>query len=167
MTRPTEPLREEHKGLLPHIEELREAADVIGEAPREVEKQKLEDSYRFLSRHLRPHAEAEEKVLYPKVEHLMGSSEATETMKRDHKEIIGLTQELGSLLKETESGRDPLRDKALRRILYGLHVLVGVHFAKEEEVYLPLLDARMSEEEVGNMYAAMEQAAGEAMRRTG
>ncbi len=99
MTRSTQPLRDEHQELLPNVEELRKTADMIGEAPRDVEQRKLEESYRFLSQHLRPHAEAEEKVLYPTVEKLMGASEATATMKRDHVEIIRLTKELGAELK--------------------------------------------------------------------
>ncbi len=164
MARPTQPLRDEHKGLLLHIEELRKTADMIGEASREAEQRELEASFSFLSRHLGPHAQAEERVLYPTVEKLMGASEATATMKMDHAEIIRLTQELGSLLK-AEPDRDASRDKSLRRILYGLYTLVGVHFAKEEEVYLPLLDAKMSEEEVRTMYRAMEQVAHEAMRQ--
>ncbi len=166
MARPTQPLRDEHKGLLPHIEELRETADIVGEASPEAERQAIENSYRFLTGHLRPHAEAEEAVLYPLVEKLMGAPEATTTMRRDHVEIIRLTGELGSLLQALRSGSaGGSQAKALRSALYGLHTLVKVHFDKEEEVYLPLLDTRMSAEEVGTMYAAMERAAGEAMRR--
>lgn len=166
MAKPTQPLRDEHKGLLPHIEELRETADKVGEVPADTERRAIEDSYRFLTGHLRPHAEAEERVLYPVVERLMGASEATATMKKDHAEIIRLTGELGSLLQSRSgSARDASQDRALRSVLYGLHTLVKIHFIKEEEVYLPLLDARMSAEEVQSMYAEMEKAAGEAMRR--
>ena len=51
---------------------------------------------------------------------------------------------------------------ALRRVLYGLYALVKVHFAKEEEVYLPLLDARLAEGEAHAMFEAMEAVAKEA-----
>jgi hypothetical protein len=53
----------------------------------------------------------------------------------------------------------------LRRVLYGLYALVAVHFAKEEEVYLPLLDARLTTEEVAALFRDMETAAGEAKRQ--
>jgi hypothetical protein len=43
--------------------------------------------------------------------------------------------------------------------LYGLYALVKVHFAKEEEVYLPLLDARLTTGEAHAMFEAMEAAA--------
>ena len=49
--------------------------------------------------------------------------------------------------------------KALRRVLYGLYALVKVHFAKEEEVYLSILDARLTPEEAHRMFEAMEEAA--------
>jgi hypothetical protein len=44
-------------------------------------------------------------------------------------------------------------------VLYGLHHLVKVHFAKEEEVYLPILDERLSPAEAEAMFAAMGQVA--------
>ena len=53
--------------------------------------------------------------------------------------------------------------KALRRVLYGLYALVGVHFAKEEEIYLPLLDAQLTADEAQRMFAAMDVAAHAAM----
>jgi iron-sulfur cluster repair protein YtfE (RIC family) len=56
------------------------------------------------------------------------------------------------------------QSKALRRVLYGLYALVKVHFAKEEELYLPLLDARLSPAEAEHMFADMEKAAKEAKR---
>jgi hypothetical protein len=36
----------------------------------------------------------------------------------------------------------------VRRILFGLHALVTVHFTKEEEIYLPILDERLPAAEV-------------------
>jgi hypothetical protein len=47
----------------------------------------------------------------------------------------------------------------LRRVLYGLYGIVKLHFAKEEEVYLPLLDTRLTPEEAQAMFTAMETAA--------
>jgi hypothetical protein len=44
-------------------------------------------------------------------------------------------------------------------VLYGLHTLVKVHFNKEEEIYLPLLDKSLTAEEAGEMFGKMEEAA--------
>ena len=50
----------------------------------------------------------------------------------------------------------------LKRVLFGLYTLVKVHFAKEEEVYLPLLDQNLTEDEAREMFENMESAAAEA-----
>jgi hypothetical protein len=47
-------------------------------------------------------------------------------------------------------------------VLYSLSAIVRVYFAKEEEVYLPILDARLANEEVSRMFEAMERAVQEA-----
>jgi len=51
------------------------------------------------------------------------------------------------------------QEQALRRVLYGLSAVVTVHFAKEEEVYLPILDARLIADEAHQLFEAMERAA--------
>ncbi|HEX6288684.1 MAG TPA: hemerythrin domain-containing protein [Herpetosiphonaceae bacterium] len=156
----TQPLREEHQALFPHIEELRQVADMIGEVPLDKLRQHVDDVYTFLSQHLIPHAEAEDQALYPVVSAAMGAAQATATMSRDHIEVGRLTEELASI--RSALAADEIGDaqaKALRRVLYGLYALVNVHFAKEEEIYLPLLDSRLTAEEARRMFADMEAAA--------
>jgi iron-sulfur cluster repair protein YtfE (RIC family) len=163
---PTQPLRDEHKELLPHIESLRTAADAIGSAPTETVRQHVDEAYDFLVHHLVPHAQAEERALYPVVGRVMGAPEATSTMSRDHVEVGRLTEALASLRGQlTGETIGESEARSLRRVLYGLYALVTVHFAKEEEVYLPLLDARLAPREAQEMFAAMEAAAAEAKGR--
>lgn len=160
MPRATEPLREEHKELLPQLETLREAADAVSQTDAAALREKVDSAYGFLSGHLIPHATAEEQALYPVVGRVMGAEMATHTMSRDHVEVGSLTEELGRLRQAIRS--DALEEAArndLRRVLYGLYTLVKVHFAKEEEVYLPLLDAKLDEASARAMFDAMEQAA--------
>ena len=165
MSHLTQPLRDEHKELFPHIERLRTVADAIGITPLSSLRQQIDEAYTFLSRQLIPHAQAEERALYPVVGKLMGALDATATMSRDHVAIGRLTEELGVLRASLESERlDASEVQALRRVLYGLSALVAVHFAKEEEVYLPLLDTHLSQEEARHLFAMMEQAAQEAKR---
>jgi iron-sulfur cluster repair protein YtfE (RIC family) len=106
----------------------------------------------FLRHHLIPHAEAEDRALYPVVGTVMGAPDATATMSRDHVEVGRLTDELASLRSELSGPTlGEAQAKALRRVLYGLYALVKLHFAKEEEVYLPLLDARLSPDAARSM----------------
>ena len=160
MTTLTQSLRDEHKELLPHIELLRTVADAVGEAPIASHRRSVDEAYAFLTHHLLPHAQAEERALYPVVGRLMGAPEATATMSRDHVEIGRLTEELGSLRSHLgDTSMSTEEEQTLRRVLYSLFALVRVHFAKEEEVYLPLLDARLTADEAARMFAAMERAA--------
>ncbi|HEX5164244.1 MAG TPA: hemerythrin domain-containing protein, partial [Thermomicrobiales bacterium] len=137
------------------------AADAVSTAPPEQLQRHIEEAYAFLAHHLIPHAHAEEEALYPVVAQLMGAPEATATMRRDHVEVGQLTEELNSLRRSlaTSAAPTPELEQALRRVLYGLYAVVTLHFAKEEEVYLPLLDARLTPDTARTMFAAMHAAA--------
>ncbi len=159
----TQPLRDEHKGLLPKIELLKATADAIAEGPTAPFAQAVEGAYHFLMGHLLPHAKAEDKALYPVVAKVMGSPKATMTMSRDHAEVERLIEALERLLPGVQGKALNKSDAiSLRRVLYGLHAIIKLHFAKEEEVYLPLLDASLNAAEAKAMFAAMHMAADEA-----
>ena len=155
-----QPLREEHQELLPQIERLRAVADLVGDASAETLRHAVDEIYAFLTLHLIPHAHAEDAALYPVVGKLMGAAQATATMSRDHVEVGRLTDELAAVQSEiATSYPDERQAKALRRVLYGLYALIKVHFAKEEEIYVPLLEARLTGDEARELFEAMEHAA--------
>src|SRR5574341_1383518 len=127
----TQPLRDEHKELLPHIENILKVAESLPDAPVEQIRQGVKQVYDFLAYHLIPHAQAEDAALYPAVQKAMGSPDATRTMSRDHVEVGRYVDELADLnLAGDISARTV---KALQRVLYGVYALVKVHFGKEEE----------------------------------
>lgn len=156
-------VRDEHKELVERIEVLRTVADSIGSAALESLREGVGQAYIFLIHQLIPHAQAEEQVFYPTVGRVLRAVEATETMSRDHLEVIRLTEELEALrlrlFYEPFSTSD---EQALRRVLYGLYAILKLHLAKEEEIYVPLLEARLQPEEVDHLIEAMERAAAEA-----
>jgi iron-sulfur cluster repair protein YtfE (RIC family) len=154
----TEALREEHQALLPHIDELRVIADRLGEMPQHEIRHGLDDVYQFLTQQLIPHAAAEEDALYPAVGKILGSPQATATMSRDHVEVSRLTEQLG-WLRSQGTTFDLEQMKNLRRVVYGLHTLLKVHFAKEEEIYLPLLESHLSDAERHRLLHKMAQLA--------
>src|SRR3990172_4648164 len=67
MSTVTQPLREEHKELLPHIEALRSVGDSVAVVPLESLRESVAQVLQFLTHHLLPHAQAEEQALYPVV----------------------------------------------------------------------------------------------------
>ena len=73
----TQPLRDEHRELVPHIDALRTVADGVGDVPLVETRRGLDEAYLFLTRHLIPHAQAEDSALYPVVAQAMGAPEAT------------------------------------------------------------------------------------------
>jgi hemerythrin-like domain-containing protein len=119
----------------------------------------VDEALDFLRQHLIPHAATEDAVLDPEMQRIMGAPEATATMSSDHVEIHRLTETLEAVHRRRGVGQsgDEL-DNELRLFLYGLHALVRLHFAKEEEVYVPLLEARLSEREAFSMFEAMHRA---------
>jgi iron-sulfur cluster repair protein YtfE (RIC family) len=147
---------------MPHVETLRLAGDSIREALTAADRALIDNARAFLTHHLIPHALAEEKALYPVVRKVMGAEEGTATMSRDHIEVERLTKELELLRSQTTQTKITAQQvNSLRRVLYGLYALVKVHFAKEEEIYLPLLDAHLKPEDARAMFSAMEAAAQE------
>ncbi len=162
MTAITQPLRDEHKELLPQAEILKKAASEVSEAPSEHAWRDIQEAYDFLAYHLIPHAYAEDQALYPVVQKVIGAPQATATMSRDHVEVARLAEELKNQLPHSPARLSSDQVSGLQRVLYGLYALVQVHFAKEEEIYLPLLDAHLTPAEASRMFEAMEKAAAEA-----
>ena len=153
----TQPLRDEHRELRPHIDAILAVADLLDEEPPPALLDRLAETSTFVNGHLLRHATAEERALYPVVARAMGGGDVTATMSRDHREIADLGRRLEGLVDAARAGSTDRRD--LRRVLYGLHAIVALHFAKEEEVYLPLLDERLTPEAAGRLFAEMEDAA--------
>ncbi len=161
MTSVMQPLHDEHHELFPRLELLRVAAEGVGTVPLPVLREEVDAAIDFLAHSLLPHAEAEERVLYPIVGEALGSPRATATMSRDHTEVLRRTHELQSVAVRIPHATDTdLRN--LRRVLYGLYAVVELHFAKEEEIYLPVLESYLSAEAAHTMFEALERAAAEA-----
>jgi iron-sulfur cluster repair protein YtfE (RIC family) len=156
----TQPLKDEHAELILHVSALATAGDAVGHVRVAELRTLVDDSYEFLHDGLIPHARAEEAALYPAVQRIAGSPDITATMQRDHVEVGALTAELADLRRRLATTAELDDDFAnrLRRVLYGLHHIVKLHFAKEEEVYLPILEAGLTDTEAKQMFAGMQAA---------
>jgi hemerythrin-like domain-containing protein len=157
-----QPLRDEHRELLPHIEEIRVVADRVGIAPANVLRTEIAGICQFLHDHLIPHAKAEDAVLYPEVERAMSAPRATASMSRDHVEVVALTMELDAITHRIGEDRSPAVVVDARRVLYGLYALVKLHFTEEEEIYVPVLEEALDADHAREMFDRMEAAASDA-----
>jgi iron-sulfur cluster repair protein YtfE (RIC family) len=153
---PTEPLRAEHRDLLPHLKALDTAADQVDRWDRDEALKVLGDVVAFLRGHLVPHASAEEQVLYPAVEEAMAAPGATATMRADHVEIVARIDRLASCVGEIHTRwPDDALARDLTHQLVGLAAILQLHFAKEEEVLLPVIDQSLSPEAAAELFARM------------
>jgi iron-sulfur cluster repair protein YtfE (RIC family) len=149
---PTQPFRDEHRELVKHIEHLAEAAREVPRLTSE-ERGALRDRVLdFLRGTLLPHAAAEEEVLYPEWARLVGFADAAVPMLHDHEAIVARVRRLEVVDVENVD--------ALQELLYELHALVSVHFAKEEDIQLPAFDA--APEVAERVLHAMAAAGGQA-----
>lgn len=129
----TAAFREEHRHLLAQVGRIRLTAGEVADVPVEEREALVAGALDFLRTSLVPHAEWEEQVLYAAVGEALGNPAATATMVRDHVAIARMIEALADA--------DPADTARLQELLYGLHALITVHFEKEEEVYLPVLEA--------------------------
>jgi iron-sulfur cluster repair protein YtfE (RIC family) len=144
---------DEHKVLLPHIDKLRIVADAIGTYSQHVCLRATDKIYEFLTGRLIPHMQVEEETLYPALAQLMGTPIAVASLSRDHTEInrlIGKMRELRAQIGRFGFAEDRANDK--RRVLYSLHALLKLHLAKEEEIYLPIVDGGLGEAEEHRLF---------------
>ena len=131
-----ERFRAEHKEFMPALQRVRITADRLGTMSSEETRVSLEAVSEFLLVRLPRHEEEEEAAVYPVVAKLMGGEDPMSSMARAHVEIDHLARVYQQLLSELPAegpGADDLMD--LRRVLYGLHAILRLHFAQEEEAY--------------------------------
>lgn len=154
--RPTEPIREDHQLLAHHLEDLDRLAEKLKDAPGSDAVAQVEEVSRWLATEVVPHSQMEEMALYPLVDYMVARyGRATDTMRREHVHIQRLIykfQQVAQALKENpqEKQYQSLADQA-HILAYQLRALLTLHWEKEEEDYLELLDRSTTPGEVQNM----------------
>ncbi|MFF0295344.1 heavy metal translocating P-type ATPase [Kitasatospora sp. NPDC004614] len=132
----------EHDDLRDVLEAVRDAADRLTAAdPGSADAlAAVRHVDHLLTTRLLPHEEAEEHELYPALADALGGPETTATMSRTHTEIHRLAHRITTHLTHAEptGALAPEQHDDLRACLYGLHSVLQLHFAQEEENYFSL-----------------------------
>jgi len=137
-----ERFRAEHREFAPELQRIRSTADMLGSASPSNMREELEGVRWFIVERLPQHEEEEEAAVYPVVAKLMGGDDPMSSMARAHIEISHLGRLYQQLLDELPTdGPSPDDLMDLRRVLYGLHAILRLHFAQEEEAYAWLASA--------------------------
>lgn len=77
-------------------------------------------------------------------------------MKADHVEIVRRIERLAATAGSVGAGPATTEQtEQLRGQLYGLSAILHLHFSKEEEVLLPVLDTHLTVDEAQKMFADM------------
>jgi heavy metal translocating P-type ATPase len=130
----------EHDELRTALALLRESADRLAAGSGAADLlPALQRVDRVLTDRILPHEQAEDAQLYPALAGPLGDA-AMAPMSRTHAEISRLARRLHTHVQIAESageiGRDQVDD--LLACLYGLHAVLRLHFAQEEENYFVL-----------------------------
>ena len=132
----------EHDELRPLVERVRTLADQLESISGRDLRKKLGDLDHELTSRLLPHEKAEGEQVYPFVARRLGGEGATGTMSRTHIEIERLVAALVRVAAELPPGGGTQADlRELRRLLYGLHAILRLHFAQEEESFFSLFSS--------------------------
>ena len=135
----TSRFQHEHVTIWADVEQLRAVADALGVLPPAEAMERVRQAHRLLVEEVGPHEKAEQDELYPAMDRLLGGSHATAAMSRAHAEIAHQTRRLGQLIDDIAPGQPDDADIAdLRALLYGLHAILRLHTAQEDEDYLSL-----------------------------
>jgi heavy metal translocating P-type ATPase len=147
----TRRFRGEHQVIRADIEELRGVADALGLTTPDEAMASVRHAQQILAEQIVPHEQAEERELYPALARVLGSAEATATMSRGHAEITRQARRFGQLIDDIGTGSPDDADIAdLRALLYGLHAVLRLHTAQEDESYLSLAgDTRDGDQRAG------------------
>jgi len=137
-----ERFRAEHREFAPELQRIRATADRLGSLEPEAMRRELDAVRWFLAERLPQHEEEEEVAVYPVVAKMLGGEDPMSSMARAHIEISHLGRVYQQLLDDLPGDGPAAEDLMdLRRVLYGLHAILRLHFAQEEEAYAWLSSA--------------------------
>jgi heavy metal translocating P-type ATPase len=129
-------LGEEHEALRPRVEELVSLAGRLDSLSPGEARTELEEIRRLLETELLPHEAEEQETAFPEIRRLLGEADPTGPLIRTHQEIRRLARLFARQVERLPAeGPAPEDRRDLRRSLYGLHAILVLHFAQEDELY--------------------------------
>lgn len=125
-----------HAHLRPQIEELATLPARLDVLPPTAARDELERMREFLERELLVHERDEQNTAYPMMARLFHGEDVTGPLVRTHQEIARLVRLFSRLVDQLPpDGPRPGDLRDLRRVLYGLHAILVLHFSQEDELY--------------------------------
>lgn len=139
--RPSEKFRAEHVEIKKHLSQVEQWAGELSNSPLNEQKKTMLKITKFFKEDIKPHAEWEERKLYPAVDKraAKGPEIFTATMRYEHTIVARWIGQLDTLAtsKTANAALFTRKTDQLLGLLYA-------HFEEEEEVLLPILDKSMT-----------------------
>lgn len=134
-------LRHEHRALDRSVERLGAVAARLDELDAAGARGELEEVGAILRDVLIPHERTDEAEVYPALALSLDGDDPLAALSRTHHELFMLAHRYEMLLRQVPAA-GPARDERREfvRLLYGLHAVLRLHFAQEEELYHALTD---------------------------
>jgi hemerythrin-like domain-containing protein len=150
---------EHHERIREHVDRLPALADLLEQRPLPAEfAPRFAAELDFITGTLWPHVAVVEATVYPELERLQQNRHSMAHLRREHEELSRLIEKMGVYLERVETVRlDPADALALRRLIIGFYATVKTHLGEEEE-YLRVLQANLSEEEQAVVERGLEHA---------
>lgn len=127
--------RDEHAALAPVLARVHRLAEHLVSLPATQAVQELRELINDLEDHLLPHEREDEDALYPQLADKLAGEDPLAALSHTHREIF----RLGHLLSRMSADlADPPDDGTLadiQRLLLQLDIVLGLHFADEDELY--------------------------------
>ena len=125
-----------HRSLRPHVGELAALAARLDSIPAREARAQLENLREMLEKELLPHERAEQESAFPVIAKMLKEEDPTGPLIQTHHEIHRLARLFARLVAQLPADGPRSEDfRDLRRALYGLHAILTLHFAQEEELY--------------------------------
>lgn len=163
-------LEREHEQLIPMLDRLRVVAELIDHLAPEAARAELDALDRFLRVRLLPHERADDTEVYPVIDRLLGGEDPLAPMSATHREIYHRVRLYQQLLGDLgPSGPTAADVHDLQQVLYGLHAVLRLHFAQEEELYASLSEryhAEVPDEPAGGPPEALRSSASRSSLQT-
>jgi heavy metal translocating P-type ATPase len=125
-----------HRTLRPQVAELAALAARLDTLSPCDARTQLESARDMLDNQLLPHEREEQRSAYPVLGQMLQHEDPTGPLIQTHHEIHRLARLYSRLVAQLPpEGPRPEDLRDLRRALYGLHAILSLHFAQEEELY--------------------------------
>ena len=143
-TKPSDHFRIEHKEIKSHLKHIEDLNGTLTEQNVSYQKKNMKQIVAFFEEHIAPHAAWEEQKLYPAIDRRNSKEREafTTSMRYEHKIIETWVKNLKTISKSNAPDI-----KLFMRKTDQLLGLVYAHFEEEEEVLLPILDQKMTQDQ--------------------